>query len=105
MSDLQQPKQSETEGRSGIFQGTPDFFSFSACKDLPTRWFFPERGESVREAKATCAGCRIRTDCLEFAMDNDIQHGIWGGTSERERKSLRRRRKMLDGQNQSQHAC
>lgn len=86
-----------------ISKTRPDWFSLGECNGLPTRWFFPERGESVREVKNICKRCVIKTDCLEFAMANDIQHGMWGGTSERERKSLRRRRKMQNGQNQPQH--
>jgi WhiB family redox-sensing transcriptional regulator len=54
--------------------------------------FFPARGESVREAKAVCARCPVRDDCLEFALRLKVAHGVWGGMSERERRSLRRDR-------------
>jgi WhiB family redox-sensing transcriptional regulator len=52
--------------------------------------FFPERGESTREAKATCATCNVSVECLDYAMRNQIKFGIWGGTSELERRTLRR---------------
>ena len=54
--------------------------------------FFPARGESVRDAKAVCAQCPVRDDCLEFALRLKVAHGVWGGMSERERRSLRRDR-------------
>ena len=54
--------------------------------------FFPARGESVREAKAVCAQCPVRRECLEFALRLKVAHGVWGGLSERERRTLRRDR-------------
>lgn len=60
-----------------------------ACRDVDPRLFFPERGESTREAKAVCAGCPVRAECLEYALDQHEHFGIWGGTSERERRRLR----------------
>lgn len=55
--------------------------------------FFPERGESTRPAKAICAACPVRADCLNYALDNHILHGLWGGFSERARRRMRRTRK------------
>jgi WhiB family redox-sensing transcriptional regulator len=72
------------------------FWSEGACRDLPAEWFHPERGGSTREAKAVCATCTVRVDCLTFALDNHEKFGIWGGTSERERRRIRRR--MAAGQ-------
>ena len=54
--------------------------------------FFPARGESVRDAKAVCAGCSVREECLEFALRLKVAHGVWGGLSERERRTIRRDR-------------
>ena len=54
--------------------------------------FFPARGESVRDAKAVCTICPVKSECLEFAMRLKVAHGVWGGLSERERRSLRRQR-------------
>ena len=54
--------------------------------------FFPARGESVRDAKAVCARCPVKSDCLEFALRLKVAHGVWGGLSERERRTLRRDR-------------
>jgi WhiB family redox-sensing transcriptional regulator len=56
--------------------------------------FFPGRGQSHEEAQACCTGCEVRSECLEYALDNGINHGVWGGTSEAERQRIRRARKV-----------
>src|SRR5262245_4737461 len=56
--------------------------------------FFPARGESARDAKAVCAVCPVRAECLEYALRWDQLCGVWGGLSERERRQLRRERKI-----------
>ena len=63
------------------------------CLGLDPVLFFPNRGDSTREARAVCAGCVVRQECLEYALANKLAHGIWGGHSERERKRMRRERK------------
>lgn len=59
------------------------------CRDLDVDAFFPERGESSREAKEICAACPVRIECLNYALRNDERHGVWGGMTERERRRLR----------------
>ena len=60
------------------------------CLGLDPALFFPERGESTDQARAVCAACPVQTDCLQAALDRKERFGIWGGTSARERKHLRR---------------
>ena len=55
--------------------------------------FFPERGESTDEAKTVCARCIVRAECLDYAITEDIDVGVWGGTSARERRILTTGRK------------
>lgn len=64
------------------------------CAGVDPDLFFPERGESTREAKEVCRGCVVRLDCLEFALTNSEKFGIWGGMSERERRRIRRARSL-----------
>lgn len=61
----------------------------SACRGSETSKFFADRGGRVltREAKLVCATCTVRISCLNFAIDND-ERGIWGGTTEGERKRM-----------------
>ena len=64
------------------------------CAETDPEAFFPEKGGSTREAKRVCAGCAVRTECLESALTNDERFGIWGGLSERERRRLRLQRRI-----------
>jgi len=61
-----------------------------ACRGAGTAPFFPRRGEDVRPAKALCAACVVRSDCLDYALADPDLAGIWGGMSERERARLSR---------------
>lgn len=61
----------------------------AACIGMPESMFFIERGQSDKPAKAVCAGCPVIERCLQFALDNGEQHGVWGGTSERQRRRMR----------------
>ncbi len=61
------------------------------CAQTDPEAFFPEKGGSTRDAKRICTACEVRTECLEYALENDERFGIWGGLSERERRRLRRR--------------
>ena len=68
-----------------------DWASRAACKgDTPDALFV--RGAEQNKAKQVCAGCPVRTECLAEALDNQIEWGVWGGMTERERRALLRRR-------------
>ena len=64
----------------------------AVCVQVDPEVFFPERGGSTKAARAACAECPVRARCLEYALNNKEAFGIWGGTSERERRKLRRQR-------------
>ncbi len=49
------------------------------------------RGAEQNKAKLRCKGCPVRTECLAEALDNQIEWGVWGGMTERERRALLRR--------------
>ncbi len=61
------------------------------CAQTDPEAFFPEKGGSTRDAKKICTTCEVKSECLEYALQNDERFGIWGGLSERERRKLRRR--------------
>lgn len=47
--------------------------------------------KEVREAtEEFCDNCPVQQTCLEYALDNNLTHGIWGGTTGRERKLMLR---------------
>ncbi|MEE1741194.1 WhiB family transcriptional regulator [Streptomyces sp. BE147] len=67
------------------------------CLDADPDLFFPigTNGPAVvqiEEARAVCQrGCPVRAQCLQWAMENGQDHGVWGGLSEDERRALKRR--------------
>ena len=67
-----------------------DWQDLALCAETDPELFFPEKGGSVREAKAVCRRCPVRPECLEYALANDIRHGIWGGLSWPQRRELKR---------------
>ena len=72
-----------------------DWKARAACAGYPNELFFPV-GESpdeasIAKAKEICAACPVTGDCLTYALETNQRSGIWGGTSEKERKSLRRK--------------
>jgi WhiB family redox-sensing transcriptional regulator len=70
------------------------------CRDYDNVLFFgPDAGESELErqsregrAKLVCQRCPVKEACLEFAMETNQKYGIWGGHTDKERASLKRRR-------------
>ena len=52
----------------------------------------PERRIRERQAKAVCAACLVRAECLDYALEHHMRNGIWGGLTEDERRQLRRER-------------
>lgn len=77
-----------------------------ALMDIPTKWmeqgncrnfapavFFPADGAGVDRARKVCASCPVMQACLEYALAEHIDHGVWGGCSERERRRIAKRRR------------
>jgi len=58
------------------------------CAQVDPELFFPEKGGSVTAPKKICAACPVRVNCLEFALENREQFGIFGGTTERQRRVI-----------------
>ncbi|MCU1468294.1 MAG: transcription factor WhiB [Actinomycetia bacterium] len=86
---------SETSDDAVLFEEdlAPTWQRFAECaRNAGSVDFFPARGESVRDAKAVCAVCPVRDECLDFALRMKVAHGVWGGLSERERRTVRRER-------------
>jgi WhiB family redox-sensing transcriptional regulator len=64
------------------------------CADQPPEKFFPSDGVGVDVARRICAECPVKEPCLEHALRNRIDHGVWGGCSERERRRILKRRRL-----------
>lgn len=56
----------------------------------------PERlfvtGAAQREARKICRGCPALTQCLAQALDEQLEFGVWGGKTERERRAILKQR-------------
>lgn len=77
---------------------TTDWQSRAACRDEDPELFFPvsDMGPGARQAeqaRSVCARCPVRAECLGYALDNGLDHGVFGGTTERERRQLIRRQR------------
>ncbi len=63
------------------------------CRTAPLEMFFPESGNGIEEiqaAKVLCQSCPVRNACLEYSLVTNQENGIWGGTTEGERRRVRR---------------
>lgn len=65
------------------------------CRGMPWPVFFPPHGKrrSSEAAKAVCARCPVKGECLEYALSNRIEFGIWGGTADQDRRKILRARR------------
>ena len=78
---------------AGTRKGSRNWMSCGACHGADTELFFPVATagralEQVNSAKAVCVRCKVRADCLSYALET-MQHGIWGGTTGEERAAMR----------------
>lgn len=64
------------------------------CRDRDPSFFFPSDGVGVDRARRVCAQCPSKEPCLEYALRYRIEHGVWGGASERERRRILRSRRI-----------
>jgi WhiB family transcriptional regulator, redox-sensing transcriptional regulator len=68
-----------------------DWASQAACRvSQPDQLFV--RGAEQNKAKKMCAGCPVKAECLAEALENQIEWGVWGGMTERERRAVLRKR-------------
>lgn len=64
------------------------------CRYYPPAAFFPSDGVGVDQARQICAECPVKAECLEYALESRIDHGVWGGCSERQRRRILRQRRQ-----------
>ena len=64
------------------------------CRLHPPSTFFPSDGVGVDKARKICRDCPVMGLCLEYALEERIDHGVWGGCSERERRRILKTRRQ-----------
>lgn len=72
-----------------------DWRDRASCRLTNPGVFFPVGGtgvaiEQIEAAKTICQTCPVADPCLQFALETNQEAGIWGGTTEDERRRLRR---------------
>lgn len=76
-----------------------DWRARAACRGLDPELFFSpdifetkqDKDDREERAKAVCAGCPVRAQCLDYAIRAGERYGIWGGMTELERRAYARR--------------
>jgi WhiB family redox-sensing transcriptional regulator len=63
------------------------------CRGANATAFFPSDGLGVEAVQRVCAACPVRVECLEYALANRLDYGVWGGASERQRQRMLRERR------------
>jgi WhiB family redox-sensing transcriptional regulator len=99
MLDTQVPFTQVPRPRAAADDGSAaerDWWRAAACQEADPELFFPVTAQGpgadeIARAKALCAGCRVRRQCLQFALATRQLHGVWGGMTEEERLPQARR--------------
>ena len=86
-----------------------DWFDDALCKGVDPNVFFPvgaggpafkdgrpsSTEDFEEEAASKCGPCPVKSECLEYAIDNRIPEGVWGGTTESQRRRIVKRRARI----------
>ena len=67
-----------------------DWRAYAACAETDPDLWFAAGALEHKIAKRICRVCPVRIECLTYAMDEPVDHGVWGGLTERERRRYRR---------------
>jgi WhiB family transcriptional regulator, redox-sensing transcriptional regulator len=67
----------------------------AACREIDPDLFFPIEAEGhdllrIDEAKRICRACPVRAQCLAWALDHWVDHGVWGGATADELRAIRK---------------
>ena len=66
----------------------------AVCAQCDPEVWFPVRGQGAPQATdralRICGECPVRDECLQYALETEQLHGVWGGTTARERKQMKK---------------
>jgi WhiB family transcriptional regulator, redox-sensing transcriptional regulator len=83
---------SRRPGGPPVVGADPSVEAGAACAEVDTELFFTDHATSNELAKAICAACPVREACLDRALANNEQYGVFGGLTAKERRALGRKR-------------
>jgi WhiB family transcriptional regulator, redox-sensing transcriptional regulator len=69
----------------------PEWHRDAACRGSGASGFIKSTGGAYGATRQKCARCPVRQQCLDFALADESIVGLWGGTTDAERRELRRR--------------
>ena len=90
----------DSEKATSVRMGT-SWMELARCRDVDPEVFFPKDGPGVLAAQRFCSECLVKESCLEYALENNIQHGVWGGASERARRRIAHQRRRAEARSQA----
>ena len=65
----------------------------AACRGSDPDLFYPVNEDEADEAIAICMVCSVQEPCLEYALAARERYGVWGGTTEKDRRRIWRKRR------------
>lgn len=68
-----------------------DWVEQARCRGLDPEQFFRRGAAQSRGAIRVCGRCEVQDECLRYAVDHDVDFGVWGGLTERQRRAHQRR--------------
>jgi WhiB family redox-sensing transcriptional regulator len=77
------------------YERGPDWREDALCAQTGGDDHHPLDGDraAAQRAKKICQACTVTAECLAWALEHDQRFGVWGGTTERERRDMRRAHK------------
>lgn len=78
----------------GGFVDMEDWTALARCRGMDPEAFFGRNLTEARSALRTCDRCEVRQQCLEYAVSQRIDIGVWGGLTERQRRTYVRQNRI-----------
>ena len=70
--------------------GPHEWMNRALCAEVGFDPFFPAKGESPDGGLELCGSCEVTAECLRYALDNEINYGVWGGKMQSQRMRILR---------------
>lgn len=75
-------------GIRGLWMGAEmDWTAYARCREADGEQFFVRGSAQAQKAIRICNRCTVREECLDYALENAVDFGVWGGLTERQRRA------------------
>jgi len=82
---LQRPSVELYDPIAMLVEPPPAWHRDALCQEHPEIDWFPDQAGDLTPARAVCARCLVRPECLAYALESGEKHGVWGGASTQQR--------------------